>query len=193
MADITTAEHFSEYGWAYVPNLIRKSECKMLSDYLFLLKNENRTKNGDYQCPLSDAVYGEKYLDVFLESLCPKISKMVGIPLLPTYSYSRIYRTGEELLIHKDRESCEISATITLGHDANSGIWPIYFSATDELADIHRQIIEIGGAVIYRGMDMWHWRQKYTGKWQTQIFIHYVDANGSNSDFAYDKRVKLGS
>jgi hypothetical protein len=193
MENITTAEHFLKYGWAYVPDLISKSECKMLSDYLFLLKKENKTKNGDYQCPLSDAVYGEKYLDIVLESLCPKISKMTGISLLPTYSYSRIYRTGEELLIHKDRESCEISATITLGHDINSGIWPIYFSATDELTDIHRQIIEIGSAVIYRGMDMWHWRQKYRGKWQTQIFTHYVDANGSNSNFAYDKRAKLGS
>jgi hypothetical protein len=193
MTNLTTTEHFAKYGWAYVPKLVSKSECKMLTDYIFLLKTENKTKSGDYQCPLSDAIYGEKHLDLFLESIRPKISKLVDIPLLPTYSYSRIYRTDEELLCHKDRESCEISATITLGHDEKSGIWPIYFSSTDDFTDTHRQIIEVGGAVIYRGMDLWHWRQKYKGRWQTQIFIHYVDANGSNSDFAYDKRAKLGT
>lgn len=192
MEKFSTAEHFAQHGWVYIPKLVSKSECKMLSDYLFLLKEKNKTRKGDPQCPLSDAVYGEKYLDSFLESFCPKIAEQINIPLLPTYCYSRIYHTGEELKIHKDRPSCEISATITLGHDDKSEIWPIFFSKVDGYTDIHRQVIEIGGAVIYRGMDLWHWRQPYKGKWQTQIFTHYVEADGVNADLVFDGRANLG-
>jgi PKHD-type hydroxylase len=37
-----------------------------------------------------------------------------------------------------------------------------------------------------------HWREKYTeGKWQAQVFLHYVDANGKYADWKYDKRNKL--
>ncbi len=192
MDELSTAEHFAKYGWAYVPNLVDKFECEMLTENLFLLKKEKKTKK-DHQCPVSDSIYGEKHLDKLLENLCPKMSKLVNIPLLPTYSYSRIYYTNEELKIHKDRPSCEISATITLGHDKNSDIWPIFFSKNRTEKDTIRQVIDIGGAVIYRGCDIWHWRQNYKGKWQTQVFVHYVDANGPNADQAYDGRESLGS
>ncbi len=190
--DITTEEHFAKYGWVYVPDLVNKHECKMLSDYLFLLKEENKTKSGDHQCPISDVVYGEKHFDLLLESLCPKISKLINISLLPTYSYSRIYYTKEELKIHRDRPSCEISATITLGHDKDSEIWPIFFSKDKTSKNTIKKVIEVGGGVIYRGCKIFHWRQKYAGKWQTQVFTHYVDANGLNADLAYDGRAKLG-
>lgn len=192
MKNPNTSDHFSEYGWAYAPNLLDKYECKNLTDYLFLLKKENKTKKGDTQCPLSDAIYGEKYLDFILESLCPKVSKLIGISLLPTYSYSRIYRKNDHLKIHKDRASCEISVTLTLGHDDNSDVWPIFFSKTAKRNDVVKQTIAIGDGVIYRGMDLWHWREKYRGNWQTQIFLHYVNADGPNADLAYDGRLNLG-
>ena len=81
---------------------------------------------------------------------------------------------------------------MTLGHDKKSEIWPIFFSNEREDNDPIKQIIEIGDGVIYRGMDLWHWREKYKGNWQAQIFLHYVDANGVNADLAYDGRKKLG-
>lgn len=94
--------------------------------------------------------------------------------------------------MHTDRPSCEISATITLGHDKKSDIWPIYLSKSSRQSEGIKQVIEVGAGVIYRGTDIFHWRDKYDGKWQAQVFTHYVDADGSNADQAYDGRAKLG-
>jgi hypothetical protein len=191
MMTLTIAEHFAKHGWAYIPNLADKYECDILTKHLLFLKSEGRLK-ADKQCVLSGSIYGEPLLDKFLDLNRSKISSLINVPLLPTYTYARLYNKNEVLNFHKDRPSCEISATITLGHDKNSSIWPFFFSKTDKHTDVHRQIIEVGGAVLYRGMDLWHWREKYTGRWQAQVFLHYVDANGPNADLAYDGRAKLG-
>ena len=52
--------------------------------------------------------------------------------------------------------------------------------------------MNVGDAVLYRGMDVYHWREKYTeGKWQAQVFLHYVDQEGPHAEWKYDKRPKL--
>lgn len=185
-------QHFAKHGWAYVPNLIHKSECRMITDHLHFMNDTGQMK-ADRHCTLSTGMYGDSILDNFLELNRSKISKLVNIPLLPTYTYARLYKTKETLSIHQDRPSCEISASITLDHDKDSEIWPFFFSRVNGYEDIHRQVIEVGGALLYRGIDLWHWRQEYKGKWQAQIFLHYVDANGPNVDCAYDGREKLGT
>ena len=53
--------------------------------------------------------------------------------------------------------------------------------------------MEIGDAVMYRGCDIYHWREPYKeGKWQAQVFLHYVDQNGPYAEWKYDKRESLG-
>jgi len=50
----------------------------------------------------------------------------------------------------------------------------------------------VGDAVLYRGMDKHHWRERYTeGKWQAQVFLHYVDADGKHAEWKFDKRPAL--
>jgi hypothetical protein len=49
---------------------------------------------------------------------------------------------------------------------------------------------------VYRGCDLDHWRESFDIKdpdaWQVQGFFHYVDANGPNADFKYDRRESIG-
>jgi hypothetical protein len=52
--------------------------------------------------------------------------------------------------------------------------------------------MDVGDAIIYKGQEKVHWREPYKeGKWQAQVFLHYVDANGPNAEWKYDKRPKL--
>jgi hypothetical protein len=39
------------------------------------------------------------------------------VKLYPAYTYTRLYKKGDELKRHKDRFSCEISTTMNLGGD----------------------------------------------------------------------------
>jgi len=53
--------------------------------------------------------------------------------------------------------------------------------------------MDIGDAVMYRGCDIYHWRESYKeGKWQAQVFLHYVDQDGPHAEWKYDKRESLG-
>ena len=37
-----------------------------------------------------------------------------------------------------------------------------------------------------------HWREEFTGDWQAQTFLHYVNKNGKNKEWFKDKRPLYG-
>lgn len=183
---------FSEFTvkqYIHLPEFLDKDNCAQLTTELKKLVDKKATTR-DPQCPLSEAVHGAQVFDSLLVQLLPNFELASGKKLLPTYAYARLYAPGEELVNHRDRESCEISATITLGFDGD--VWPIYIGDSEDKANASKIDMDVGDAVLYRGMDKWHWREKYIeGKWQAQVFLHYVDANGSYKEWIYDKRGKL--
>ena len=153
--------------------------CDELTKELHRLAEENLTRS-DEQCPLSESIYGSKKFDALLNGLLPYFEAATGKQLYPTYSYARLYKPGEVLEVHTDRESCEISATITLGFDGD--VWPIYMGDGMDKSNPSSISMNVGDAVLYYGGIKHHWREKYVeGKWQTQVFLHYVDALGGHA------------
>ena len=49
-----------------------------------------------------------------------------------------------------------------------------------------------GDAAIYKGCDVDHWREPLKTDWNLQVFLHYVDANGKNAQYALDERHRIG-
>lgn len=136
----------------------------------------------DPQCPKSFAIYNHK---LFLSLLCDKVSFISDIiqePVLPTYSYARLYQNQEVLLPHTDRPSCEISITLHLGGDTD---WDIWFTKPNGEAVSYN--LKAGQAAIYLGMVSKHWRETYEGKEYGQVFLHYVRANGEHWQHYYDR------
>ena len=189
---MTPAKYFKEKKYAILDSAVPVDICQNLSDYILKLVEDNKTTK-DPQCPLSESVYGDSMLDILLEDVRPTLEKATGLNLIPTYSYARKYLPGDELKPHTDREACEISATITLGYEGD--VWPIHVSTDDKVEnDIGEILIDVGSMVVYRGMEINHWREPYTqGKWQCQVFLHYVDADGPHKDLKYDGREALGT
>lgn len=185
------AEYFETNRYVYLSNVIPRQTCEDLTKHMFSLYDAGQLTK-DPQCPLSDSVYGNPILDNFLQSLAAPLSAQLGIQLLPTYTYARIYRPGEMLVRHRDREACEISGTMTLGFDPGSGIWPICFTGDENDIVGNSVEINIGDLVMYHGNELYHWRPAYKGKWQVQVFFHYVDANGPHANWANDGRSTLG-
>ena len=95
--------------------------------------------------------------------------------LLPTYTYSRIYKNGSILPKHKDREACEVSLSIHLDGDASSTFY--IRDKNNEVASID---LEPGDAVLYDGINAEHWRDAYEGESYVQTFHHYVFSDGKN-------------
>ena len=174
--------------YVHLKDFLAKESCAELTTELRRLISENKTVQDD-QCPKSEAVHGAMAFDKLLVDLLPHFEKASGKRLYPTYSYARLYSPGEELVIHTDRPSCEISATLTLGFEGD--VWPIYMGDEGK-ANASRIDMGVGDAVLYRGIDKHHWREKYTeGAWQAQVFLHYVDADGPHKEWKFDKRPGL--
>jgi predicted 2-oxoglutarate/Fe(II)-dependent dioxygenase YbiX len=193
---------FSAQGYVHLKDFLDKGSCNQLVDELKKLIEIGETTQ-DHQCPLSQAIHGAPVFDSLLEQLLPSFELASGKRLLPTYAYARLYAPGDELKIHTDRPACEISATLTLGFDGE--VWPIYMAdyveqgagrevitqagRTKCVANESKIQMDVGDAVLYKGMDKVHWREPYhEGKWQAQVFLHYVDADGPHAEWKYDKR-----
>ena len=157
----------------------------------------------DPQVPNSYAKYADRVMETLLVDTIKVMQKKTGLRLVPTYSYCRLYRTGNILKRHKDRPSCEISTTLNLGGDP----WPILIDPTgsdnviDEYKNIHKpgapKGVEVnlkpGDMLIYYGCELEHWREPFKGKLCGQVFLHYNHADGRFAKTnLYDKRPMLG-
>ena len=157
----------------------------------------------DPQVPNSYAKYADRVMETLLVDTIKVMQKKTGLRLVPTYSYCRLYRTGNILKRHKDRPSCEISTTLNLGGDP----WPILIDPTgsdnviDEYKNIHKPgapkgvkvNLKPGDMLIYSGCELEHWREPFKGKLCGQVFLHYNHADGRFAKTnLYDKRPMLG-
>ena len=172
-----------------VDNLVNKEICEVLGGGMLLremLLPISRQTAGDKPerlghwgdtVPGAFCSYGWDALDSLLFYLLPRMEQETGKKLLPTYTFSRVYRYGHVLRKHKDRPSCEYSVTLTLKTDGTP--WPIYM---DEVP----VEIEQGSGVIYKGCDIHHRRDPYEGDEHVQAFLHYVDADGPHAEYYLD-------
>jgi hypothetical protein len=53
--------------------------------------------------------------------------------------------------------------------------------------------LETGDALLYRGIDLPHWREPFQGIQAVQVFLFWVDQNGPHAEWKYDKRPRLNS
>lgn len=187
----TAADFFKESSYVVLNEVLSKELCQNLTEHMFKLYEDGKTTK-DEQCPLSEAIYGDERFDAILGQLADPVGQHIGIKLLPTYTYARLYRPGEVLEPHVDRPACEISGTMTLGYDGIAA-WPIFLSANGtEDESPTRADLGIGELLIYRGEELYHWREEFKGEWQVQVFFHFVDANGEHASEAMDGRPELG-
>ena len=157
----------------------------------------------DQQIPNTYSCYGDFVMETLIMKVLPVMKKETGLDLIPTYTYARAYKKGDELKRHKDRPSCEISTTVNLGGDP----WPIFIDGTgtdnviDEYKNIHKPnapagskvVLEVGDMLIYRGCELEHWREPFEGDSCGQVFLHYNDVNGPyGTQCLFDGRPKLG-
>ena len=165
----------------------------MFSNYLrsyFTLRVENDPSlSGDPHAPNSHCVYGDPAFDMVMALSTGDIGKIVGKRLIPQYTYARIYKKGSDLKIHSDRPECQYSVTLSLGGDYEKP-WPIWIK--DYAGKSHEVPLDEGDMVIYHGTELEHWRDKFEGNMQYQLFMHYVDAEGEFKDRVFDGRRNLG-
>jgi len=144
-------------------------------------------------------VYGPYYtpMKFLLWGLTPIMERIVGVPLLPTYNYFRVYQSGDICRVHSDRPACEHSMTLTLGYSEDI-LWPFQVGAptAGERKDIADDFgedpftaiaMQPGDAVVYKGLALRHGRtDPNPNTWSAHIFLHWVERNGEFAEFAFE-------
>ncbi len=142
------------------------------------------------QVPHTYSCYSDIAMETLLLKCQPKMEEICNLKLIPSYTYARIYKKGDELKRHKDRFNCEISTTMNLGGDP----WPIYLDPTGEKNKKGIQVdLEPGDMLVYSGCELEHWRNKFKGEECVQVFLHYnnVETKGAEEN-RFDKRPHIG-
>lgn len=210
---MTNADLFKKDMYVDCKQIIPKDLCRVVTKYCSMKEtNEFEPEEIDGQVPNSHSVYADTLMETLLHFLLPHMEANTGLDLCPTYSYYRVYRPGQTLDRHKDRESCEISTTAFFGFNYNDVAddynWGMYVDK--ESYDPNRVLSDFvsagnagkmikqspGDILIYRGVDIEHWRDTFTAginSFHVQGFFHYIDKNGPYyPDWKYDKRPRLG-
>tara|TARA_X000001036_G_C20557080_1_gene756798 strand:+ start:43 stop:657 length:615 start_codon:yes stop_codon:yes gene_type:complete len=189
---------FSNKGYVIIKEAITKEMATMAYNYLLLKRQVFNTMKekkwlsptaqewgtyADGQVPNTYSIYGDTLMETILMYVRPKMEKITELELVETYSYARIYKTGDILKKHKDRPSCQISTTLNLGGEK----WPIFIEPDVEVNLNH------GDMLVYKGCDLAHWRNEFNGNDCAQVFLHYNDVNSEyKSNNVYDDRPHIG-
>tara|TARA_Y100000114_G_scaffold76909_1_gene70619 strand:+ start:557 stop:1174 length:618 start_codon:yes stop_codon:yes gene_type:complete len=194
---------FKKNKYKIIKQAVPEVVAHFLSDYLSVKRevastlfktkytspyNEDFGHWNDDQIPNTYSHYADVAMETLLLALLPKMEKESGYSLVPTYSYTRIYKNGDELKRHRDRDSCEISTTIHLGGDE----WPIYLEPSGKLGMKGKKVdLQPGDMLMYKGCELEHWREPFTGEACAQVFLHYNRREFKNSN-QFDGRPHIG-
>ena len=214
---MNNVKSFKDNGYLIIPKILSRELLDFIGRHAY---NRARIEDGawmqDPQAPNTPSFACDYVMENLSDFLLPKIESTTGMKLLPTYTYYRVYKSGDILEKHTDRLSGEIAISLSLRKEGK--IWPIYVNNTDYktkksdkveftyqeelsakemLESMHKEhiedttsiLLEEGDAVIYKGCEIVHWREPYNeGTKLAQVFLNYVDANGNFTEWENDKQ-----
>lgn len=173
-----------------------------------LIKYTNKSfEDFDSQSNSIISEHSDYLMETLLDISTSVIEKNTLKSLWPTYSFLRIYDRESDLPVHKDRGSCEYTLALCLGASPVDKPYEIFIGSEDNSSDYkyfddegkynrykveHKFSMLPNNAVLFKGMENVHWREKCTHDHYTTVFLHYVDQKGPYAEFKYDKRDKLG-
>jgi hypothetical protein len=166
-----------EKGYVLVKSLIEPNLARVMYKALLLMHWRGKCFR-DNHIPTAASISNEAVTDALLLDLRPRIEGIFARQLVPAYSYARLYFHGDAMIRHRDRGSCEVSASIHLGKDGgDSSLW---FAPNSKIE------MDAGDSAIYLGCEAEHWRERFTGNTMGQIFLHYVEVGGRFAQNYFD-------
>jgi hypothetical protein len=188
---LRTARTFRKRRYLLVKGILPQTILEYLKVYYAILTANNRFWN-DSQCPSSLSLGGDAALDAVMEWIRPKVSRLVGFDLAPTYSFTRQYVKGEVLTRHTDRAACEISVTASIQIPKGAGPSVLHLKSPN-FEETKVEMFE-GDGCLYAGTEVEHWRERFRVDGYIQLFLHFIAKHGRNyPNLMFDGRECLGA
>ncbi|WJG11180.1 hypothetical protein [Aliiglaciecola sp. LCG003] len=192
MEDIINKKNRQQWdtnGYFVCRNLFSDKLIDILRNYYQLFSESHKFKT----CPISGEstlqarrfVIFESILDVFSLYL----NEQLDSQYLPTLSNVRESHLTSSFPAHTDRSACEVTCSFPLFVE-KSHPWPLYL-AKEANAKGTPIYLNIGDLVVFKGHEIFHWREPYSGSRQVQVQMHYVQQGGKFEKYRYDEQGEL--
>ena len=135
----------------------------------------------------SPSFYADPLMETLLELTQSVAESFTGLDLVPTFSSARFYARGAAVDPCVDRPACEITLSLALGYRAAT-IWPLHIGTPQ---GVQTALLGRGDAVLFRACECPQWRGGFDGDYHCQASFHFVDRNGPNAEWRFDKRSAL--
>lgn len=173
-------KNFKENKCSIIKNIISEDLLNYLNVTVEL--DAIREKKNATQVVGSKEMYNMLSLNIVNQIIRTKIKDALKLDTLySTYTFYRKYYKGQELTVHTDRPSCEISLSLCLSMADKTKPWSIFFKNNDHEITYEAKP-SVGDGVLYLGCELPHWREKCEQKWVKQIFFHY----STNAELEFD-------
>lgn len=163
---------FAISGYESLPSLLDLREVSYLGATLNT-EFESRESAWDEGRGLTKMIYKPSCAEEYYYRVRYFLNSYLRTDLLETYWFCTRYYNKSFLSAHTDRNACEVSVSINILQDQ-----PWELQLLDRFGKKHKFETQPGDAVLYRGIDLEHWRTPYQGQQYTQLFFHYVTATG---------------
>jgi hypothetical protein len=188
-------EHFEKYGFVKIKNVLTPEIIELYKSFIDITQTSDTLREVETGSNLTGNIERVAH-NIFDDSIllyCKHLTEQIwGIDdMVPSYAYSREYYHGSELLVHRDREACQYSLTLTMCKRGQGNV-ALWFSEKDDKSDAIPVELEEGDAIIFNGGTnyggKWHWRDALEIDSLVQLFLHYVHQdNTSNAQFSFPR------
>lgn len=192
----------------FINNFFPKEIINLTYNYCIMKYKDISKIKTDWQSNSLICEYSDPLMETLLDMSTPVIEQNVGKKLWPVNSFFRIYDKESDLPIHTDRKACEYTVTICLGCYPVDKPYDIFLGDKDENSDYkyydrdgkftsmkidYKYAMKKNDALIMKGYNKLHWRERCKHDHYACIFFHYVEQDGEFAEYKFDKRKTLGS
>ena len=121
------------------------------------------------------ALHNEPVAQFVHHQLSDLVRRVTGEPVMPSYCFLSVYKTGSFLAKHSDRPQCAWNLSLLIDTDPEKELgdsWPIFLEVGGQTKAVR---LEMGAGLLYRGTDIPHWRETLgNGETNTLILCHFV-------------------
>ena len=173
-----TRQRFFREGFVELPDLLPMAHVLALGKYFGELAAEGYLERDDGGSTRRFIAHNHPVARFWHLQLNARVSRLIGSPTKPSYSFVSVYEAGGDLSWHIDRAPCAYTITLLVDYapltEDQRSPWALNIRARD--GSVYQVQQRLGEALIFQGRELKHGRERLPdGHRSTSILFHFVD------------------
>ena len=168
------SKNFAESGYFTVRNFLSPDFVKMAQQYFMLKLKRGESSSESFLVSNADVFEGDPLTDTIMASAKRYFSEVAGTNVVPTYSYTRLFREGGKLRRHIKPAQFEVSGILSLGSSDEGKPETFYMLPQGFEANPTSVTLNPGDLCIHKGTEMCLWTEPLEKQWALSTLLNFV-------------------